>query len=129
MFYSEELREYKKAGFINTTAKKGVEKAEDVEKKFGKYFTEKPKRSKYVESLIFIFVEDVYEVENIESYKDTVSPMEWAMKQYNEVYHRNHKLYLESIEWDTWCKHLSPEEQEELRKQKELETHPFRKFF
>jgi hypothetical protein len=74
-------------------------------------------------------VEDVYEAENIESYKDTISPMKWAEKQFNEVYHRDWKLYLQSIEWDTWCKKLSPEEAEELRKQRERETHPFRKFF
>lgn len=74
-------------------------------------------------------MEDIYEVENIESYKDTISPMEWADRQFNEVYHRDWKLYLASIEWDTWCTKLTSEEQEELRKQRELETHPFRKFF
>ena len=64
-----------------------------------------------------------------EEYKKTISPIEWADKQFNEVYHRNWKLYLNSIEWDTWCE---PEDEQTIReriKKHELETHPFRDFF
>jgi len=47
MYYSEERKEYKKAGFINESAKRGTATKEEVKEKFGKYFTEKPKRSKF----------------------------------------------------------------------------------
>ena len=74
-------------------------------------------------------MEDIYEVQNIEGYADTISPTEWADKQFNEIYHRNWKLYLNSIEWDTWCTKLTEEEIQAKQKQYELETHPFKNFF
>jgi len=74
-------------------------------------------------------VEDIYEANSIEEYKDSISPMDWADKQFNEIYHRNWKMYLDSIEWDTWCKHETEEERKARIKKHELETHPFRNFF
>ena len=74
-------------------------------------------------------MEDIYEVQNIEGYEDTLSPLDWADKQFNEIYHRNWKLYLNSIEWDTWCTKLTAEEILAQEKQREIETHPFKNFF
>ena len=49
MYYAEELREYKKVGFVSSAVKKGKVSKEEVEAKFGKYFTKKAKPvSKFV---------------------------------------------------------------------------------
>lgn len=48
MYYSEELKVYKKVGFVSTATKKGVATKEEVERKFGKLFEKKEvKRSKF----------------------------------------------------------------------------------
>jgi Fe-S-cluster containining protein len=74
-------------------------------------------------------MEDEYELEQDLHYKDIISPMELAEKKFNDIYKRNHKLYLESIEWDTWCVKLDEETIQEQVKQREIDTHPFNKFF
>jgi hypothetical protein len=59
------------------------------------------------------------------------------LDMYENIYKRNWKEFLNSIEWDgLWLKHDTPEEKrikqealEEHRRQVELETHPFRQWF
>jgi hypothetical protein len=74
-------------------------------------------------------MEDEYELEQDLAYKGKISLQDYANNQYNDIYKRNHKLYLESIEWDTWCTKDSQETIQEQVKQKEIETHPFNQFF
>jgi hypothetical protein len=67
-------------------------------------------------------MEDIYEVENYERYEDTLSPLDMAEEKFTNVYKRNWRLYLDSIEWDTWCTPaVIPEPVKEI--------HPFEKFF
>lgn len=58
-----------------------------------------------------------------------VTPQEFMERQFNDIYKRNHKLYLESIEWDTWCKHETPEETKARLAEIERNLHPFKDFF
>lgn len=74
-------------------------------------------------SFIFISVEDIYEIEGLE--RDSgLDPHKWADRQFNEIYRRNWKMYLNSIEWDTWCTRHEPTQ--DVPKKPE---HPFEKFF
>ena len=70
-------------------------------------------------------MDDVYEIENIERYEDIQSPLETAEDKFNNIYKRNWKLYLNSIEWDTWCKPADKIAKPIVIK----EVHPFEKFF
>jgi len=74
-------------------------------------------------------MEDEYELEQDLRYKNVISPMDIAERKFNDIYNRNHKLYLDSIEWDTWCVKLDDETIQEQIKQKEIDNHPFNKFF
>jgi len=74
-------------------------------------------------------MDDEYELEQDLRYQNIISPMEIAERKFNDIYKRNHKLYLQSIEWDTWCEKDSPETIKEQIKQRETDTHPFNKFF
>lgn len=61
--------------------------------------------------------------------KDDKAPQKIMEYQYNVVHNRNWKSFLDSIEWDTWCKHETEEEREERLEQIRLANHPFSKWF
>lgn len=68
--------------------------------------------------------------------KDDKLPQRLMEHKYNVVYNRDWKRFLDSIEWDTWCRHETEEEKkirleeiEERKRQHEWETHPFRQWF
>lgn len=81
--------------------------------------------------------EDEYELYTDTFAKDYKTPHQVQSHLFNEVYGRNYKLYLDSIEWDSsWLKHDTPEEAQERRRiinerkqQIELENSPFAKWF
>ena len=70
-------------------------------------------------------MDDVYEIEKLEGYEDIRSPLEMAEDKFNNIYKRDWKLYLNSIEWDTWCEKIEKEVKPLVIK----EVHPFEKFF
>ena len=73
---------------------------------------------------------DYYEVEQDILYKNTTTPQQVQEHLYNVVYNRNWKNYLNSIEWDgSWLRHDTPDEKEQKRIDREINTHPFKKFF
>lgn len=79
---------------------------------------------------------DINDLETDVTYKGFKTPQQIMEHQFNVVHNRDWKSYLNSIEWDTWCKPYSPEEQAkrliEINKRKaeiERENHPFNKFF
>ena len=74
-------------------------------------------------------MEDEYELEQDLIYKGKITPLEYANRQFNDIYKRDHKFYLNSIEWDTWCTRDSEETIIEQVKQREIDNHPFNKFF
>lgn len=74
-------------------------------------------------------MEDEYELERDAAYKDVLTPMEYANKQFNDIYKRDYKMYLDSIEWDTWCEPINPKTIIEQARQREIDNHPFNKFF
>jgi len=57
------------------------------------------------------------------------SPYDISQELFIDIYKRNLWDYLNSIEWDTWCKHETPEETKKRMAEAERKTHPFRKFF
>lgn len=61
--------------------------------------------------------------------KDDKTPQKIMEYKYNVVYNRDWKKYLDSIEWDTWCKHETEEEREERLEQERLRSHPFSQWF
>lgn len=71
----------------------------------------------------------MYELEQDANYTRGKSPQEMAEYSFNVVYNRNHKAYLASIEWDTWCEPNDPLEMERQLKEEEVKRHPFNKFF
>lgn len=73
--------------------------------------------------------DDLYEYEQDANYKDTITPLQYAERQFNDIYKRDHKLYLNSIAWDTWCKPMDARTLLEQLRQREIDTHPFNKFF
>lgn len=81
--------------------------------------------------------DDIYELESDLYSKNYKTPQQIMDDTFNNTYNRNWKEYLKSIEWDgLWLKHeteeekqIRLEEQEELKRQHELETHPFRQWF
>lgn len=81
--------------------------------------------------------DDINELETDLYAKNFKTPMQIMDETFNGVYNRNWKEYLKSIEWDTlWLKHeteeekqIRLEEQEERKRQHEMETHPFRQWF
>jgi len=81
--------------------------------------------------------EDEYELYTDTFAKNHKTPQQVQSYLFNEVYKRNHTLYLNSIEWDTsWLKHDTPQEAEEKRRiinerkqQIEMENSPFAKWF
>jgi len=81
--------------------------------------------------------EDIYELETDTYAKNHRTPQQIMLDSYENVYKRNWKLFLDSIEWDgLWLKHETEEEkqirleiEEEKRIQHEMEIHPFRQWF
>ena len=81
--------------------------------------------------------EDIDELEADVYSKDYKTPQQVQSYLFNDVYKRNHTLYLNSIEWDSsWLKHDTPQEAEEKRRiinerkqQIEMENSPFAKWF
>ena len=81
--------------------------------------------------------DDVYDLESDLYSKNYKSPQQIQETLFNDVYKRNWKLYLNSIEWDgLWLRHDTPEEKEQKRLAAiehqikiEMETHPFKNFF
>ena len=61
--------------------------------------------------------------------KEDKTPQKIMEYKFNVVYNRDWKRYLDSIEWDTWCKHETEEEREERLEQERLRSHPFSKWF
>jgi len=81
--------------------------------------------------------EDIDELEADVYSKNSKTPQQVQSYLFNDVYKRDWKLYLNSIEWDgLWLKHDTPEEAQERqrliqeRKQQiEMENSPFAKWF
>jgi hypothetical protein len=81
--------------------------------------------------------EDIDELEADMYSKNFKTPHQVQSYLFNDVYKRNHTLYLNSIEWDgLWLKHDTAEEAQERqrliqeRKQKiEMENSPFANWF
>ena len=81
--------------------------------------------------------DDIYDLEADIYSKNHRTPQQIMLDTYENVYKRNWKLFLDSIEWDgLWLKHETEEEKElrlekleEHKRQVELETHPFRQWF
>jgi hypothetical protein len=81
--------------------------------------------------------DDIYELEADIYSKNHRTPQQIMLDSYENVYKRNWKLFLDSIEWDgLWLKHETEEEKqirleeiEERKRQYEMETHPFRQWF
>lgn len=71
---------------------------------------------------------DIDELEQDVAYKGTKSPQNIMEDKFNNIYKRDYKRYLESIEWDTWCKPYDPIEQARIQKEHERNVHPFKKF-
>ena len=72
---------------------------------------------------------DYYDIEQDVLYTNSKTPQQIQENLYNVVYNRNWKDYLQSIEWDgSWLKHDTEEEKEIKRIQRELNSHPFKKF-
>jgi len=61
--------------------------------------------------------------------KNDKTPQKIMEYKFNVVYNRDWKRYLDSIEWDTWCKHETEEEREERLEQERLRSHPFSQWF
>lgn len=73
--------------------------------------------------------EDVYELEKDLALKGYKTPQQIMEHNFDVVYNRNWKEYLKSIEWDgLWLRHDTEEEKETKRIQRELNSHPFKKF-
>lgn len=60
--------------------------------------------------------------------KDDKTPQKIMEYQFNVVYNRDWKRYLQSIEWDTWCRHETEEEKLEREKERQWNSHPFKDF-
>lgn len=58
-----------------------------------------------------------------------MTPQMYMDRQYYDIYKGDYKRYLKSIEWDTWCTHETEDEYKARMKQREIDTHPFNKFF
>lgn len=77
-------------------------------------------------------MEQEYDLEDLiqdANYKGNRSPYEIMNHNFEVTYNRNWKLFLQSIEWDTWCKPISKIELTKILKEKEYNNHPFNKFF
>jgi len=61
--------------------------------------------------------------------KNDKTPQKIMEYKFNVVYNRDWKRYLDSIEWDTWCKHETEEEREERLHQEMMKSHPFSQWF
>jgi hypothetical protein len=73
--------------------------------------------------------DDPYELEQDLHYKNCKSPFEIMVDTFHGVYHRDWKLYLESIEWDgLWLRHDTLQEKIAHFEKKQKESHPFKKF-
>lgn len=83
------------------------------------------------------YLDDTHELEADVYSKNYKTPHQVMEHLFYDVHKRDYKSYLASIEWDgTWLKHDTPEEarikQEEIlerKRQYELETSPFAKWF
>ena len=72
---------------------------------------------------------DEFELENDAAYKNCKTPQEIMEYKFEVVYKRDWKAYLQSIEWDTWCKPNDPVEVARIIKEEQIRKHPFNKFF
>lgn len=83
---------------------------------------------------------DYDDIEDLESdiySKNHRTPQQIMLDTYENVYKRNWKLFLNSIEWDgLWLRHDTEDEKiakremiEERKRQYEMETHPFKQWF
>jgi len=72
--------------------------------------------------------DDVYELEQDADYEQSRSPQDIMDEQFNDIYKRNWKRYLASIEWDTWCKPYDPIESAKIQEEHERNIHPFKNF-
>lgn len=81
--------------------------------------------------------DDVYDLESDLYSKNHRTPQQIMLETYNNIYKRDWKMFLNSIEWDgLWLKHDTPEEKqrkkeelEERKRQHEMENHPFKQWF
>lgn len=81
--------------------------------------------------------DDIYELESDIYSKNHRTPQQIMLDTYENIYKRNWKEFLNSIEWDgLWLKHETEEEKqirlceiEERKRQYEMETHPFKQWF
>lgn len=78
---------------------------------------------------------DVDDLTQDVSYKGYKTPHQIMEDVFYGIYKGQYKPYLASIEWDTWCKRFSKEEQAErmeeikrIKVENELKNHPFNKF-
>lgn len=73
--------------------------------------------------------DDPYELEQDLNYKNFKSPFEIMVDTFHMIYHRDWKLYLQSIQWDNdWLRHDTLKERIEHFEKKQKELHPFKKF-
>jgi hypothetical protein len=58
-----------------------------------------------------------------------ITPLQIMEKQFYEVCGGKWDVYLQTIEWDTWCEPHDPKALAEIIKEREIKNHPFNKFF
>jgi hypothetical protein len=81
--------------------------------------------------------DDIYDLEADIYSKNHRTPQQIMLESYEGVFKRDWKKFLDSIEWDgLWLKHDTPEEKrekeekmQEIKRQQELENHPFKQWF
>ncbi len=71
---------------------------------------------------------DISELEN-DLKLPGISPLEVMEKSFYGVHNRDWKSYLNSIEWDTWCKPYDTQTLLEIVREREIKSHPFNQFF
>jgi len=72
--------------------------------------------------------DDIYELEQ-DLKPPGRTPQEIMDEKFNDTYKRDWKLYLASIEWDTWCKPMDAKSIIEQVREREIKNHPFNQFF
>lgn len=71
---------------------------------------------------------DIYDLED-DLKPSGITPHEVMEKSYIDVYKRDWKRYLLNIEWDTWCVPYDAKTILQMAREREIATHPFKKFF